>query len=86
MGSPGSADAALTVGAVDKDDKLAPFSSAGPRAGDGAVKPDVTTADGVTWLTKFDQLGVPDERLRLTTSAPSAAAHSMPAMTAESSP
>lgn len=46
MGSPGSADAALTVGAVDKDDKLAPFSSIGPRTGDGAVKPDVT-APGV---------------------------------------
>ncbi|MFI1170953.1 S8 family peptidase [Streptomyces melanogenes] len=46
LGSPGSADAALTVGAVDRDDKLAPFSSIGPRAGDGAVKPDVT-APGV---------------------------------------
>ncbi|MER8232698.1 S8 family serine peptidase [Streptomyces sp. NPDC094049] len=42
VGSPGSADAALTVGAVDKDDRLAPFSSTGPRLGDGAVKPDVT--------------------------------------------
>ncbi|MGA5065153.1 S8 family serine peptidase [Streptomyces exfoliatus] len=46
IGSPGSADAALTVGAVDKDDRLAPFSSTGPRVGDGAVKPDVT-APGV---------------------------------------
>lgn len=46
LGSPGSADAALTVGAVDKDDKLAPFSSIGPRVGDGAIKPDVT-APGV---------------------------------------
>ncbi|WP_328551368.1 S8 family peptidase [Streptomyces sp. NBC_00358] len=46
VGSPGSADAALTVGAVDKDDKLAAFSSIGPRVGDGAVKPDVT-APGV---------------------------------------
>ncbi|WP_328444458.1 S8 family serine peptidase [Streptomyces sp. NBC_00386] len=46
VGSPGSADAALTVGAVDKDDKLASFSSTGPRVGDGAVKPDVT-APGV---------------------------------------
>ncbi|WP_405660484.1 S8 family peptidase [Streptomyces sp. RK9] len=44
--SPGSADAALTVGAVDGKDKLAGFSSQGPRAGDGAVKPDVT-APGV---------------------------------------
>ncbi|MFF1510397.1 S8 family serine peptidase [Streptomyces sp. NPDC058326] len=46
LGSPGSADAALTVGAVDKDDRVAAFSSTGPRAGDGAVKPDVT-APGV---------------------------------------
>ena len=40
--SPGSADAALTVGAVDRDDTLAPFSSRGPRVGDGAIKPDIT--------------------------------------------
>ncbi len=46
VGSPGSADAALTVGAVDKKDVLADFSSTGPRNGDGAVKPDVT-APGV---------------------------------------
>ncbi|MFF8840215.1 S8 family serine peptidase [Streptomyces sp. NPDC015130] len=46
VGSPGSADAALTVGAVDKDDRLADFSSTGPRVGDGAVKPDLT-APGV---------------------------------------
>ncbi|WP_405663440.1 S8 family peptidase [Streptomyces sp. RK9] len=46
VGSPGSADAALTVGAVDDNDKLAPFSSQGPRVGDGAIKPDVT-APGV---------------------------------------
>lgn len=46
VGSPGSADAALTVGAVDHEDRLAPFSSTGPRVGDGAVKPDLT-APGV---------------------------------------
>ncbi|WP_371934722.1 S8 family serine peptidase [Streptomyces sp. KL118A] len=46
VGSPGSADAALTVGAVDDNDKLADFSSQGPRVGDGAIKPDVT-APGV---------------------------------------
>ncbi|HEX6354610.1 S8 family serine peptidase [Actinophytocola sp.] len=46
IGSPGSADAALTVGAVDRDDNLAVFSSRGPRVGDGAIKPDVT-APGV---------------------------------------
>ncbi|ATE53193.1 S8 family serine peptidase [Actinosynnema pretiosum] len=42
IGSPGSADSALTVGAVDRQDGLAPFSSRGPRLGDSAVKPDVT--------------------------------------------
>ncbi|TQM80111.1 subtilisin family serine protease [Saccharothrix saharensis] len=46
VSSPGSADAALTVGAVDRQDGIAPFSSRGPRVGDGAVKPDVT-APGV---------------------------------------
>ncbi|TWD17458.1 subtilase family protein [Streptomyces sp. T12] len=44
--TPGSADAALTVGAVDKQDHLAAFSSVGPRNGDGAIKPDLT-APGV---------------------------------------
>ncbi|MER6582059.1 S8 family serine peptidase [Nonomuraea sp. NPDC001023] len=46
VNSPGSADAALTVGAVDRSDQLADFSSRGPRSGDHAVKPDVT-APGV---------------------------------------
>ncbi|MBM7790796.1 S8 family peptidase [Tenggerimyces flavus] len=46
IGSPGSADEALTVGAVDKQDELADFSSRGPRVGDGGLKPDVT-APGV---------------------------------------
>ncbi|MFE6365660.1 S8 family serine peptidase [Streptomyces sp. NPDC057806] len=46
VGSPGSAEAALTVGAVDDKDRLAGFSSTGPRLGDGAIKPDVT-APGV---------------------------------------
>jgi subtilisin family serine protease len=44
--SPGSADAALTVGAVDKSDQLANFSSRGPRLGDQGIKPDIT-APGV---------------------------------------
>ncbi|QFZ24116.1 peptidase S8 [Saccharothrix syringae] len=46
IGSPGSADAALTVGAVDRQDGIAPFSSRGPRLGDGGPKPDIT-APGV---------------------------------------
>jgi subtilisin family serine protease len=44
--SPGSADAALTVGAVDSNNNLAVFSSRGPRVGDEAIKPDIT-APGV---------------------------------------
>lgn len=46
INSPGSADAALTVGAVHDYDAVAEFSSTGPRLGDGAIKPDVT-APGV---------------------------------------
>jgi subtilisin family serine protease len=46
IASPASTDAALTVGAVDKADNLAPFSSRGPRLGDSALKPDIT-APGV---------------------------------------
>ncbi|MFG2934866.1 S8 family serine peptidase [Streptomyces sp. NPDC048282] len=46
VGTPGIADSALTVGAVDKSDNLASFSSRGPRTGDWAVKPEIT-APGV---------------------------------------
>ena len=45
VGSPSTADAALSVGAVDKQDNLASFSDRGPRW-DGAVKPEIT-APGV---------------------------------------
>ncbi|WP_328643796.1 S8 family peptidase [Streptomyces canus] len=43
--SPGAAESALTVGAVDGEDRLADFSSIGPTA-DSALKPDLT-APGV---------------------------------------
>ncbi|MEU0878342.1 S8 family serine peptidase [Lentzea sp. NPDC005914] len=46
VASPAAADSALTVGAVERDDRLAGFSSRGPRLGDGAIKPDIT-APGV---------------------------------------
>jgi subtilisin family serine protease len=46
IGAPGAADAALTVGAVDRHDRLAAFSSRGPRLGDFAIKPDLV-APGV---------------------------------------
>ncbi|SNT60394.1 S8 family peptidase [Actinacidiphila glaucinigra] len=45
IGTPGSAAAALTVGAVDRTDAIADFSSHGPTA-DGSLKPDLT-APGV---------------------------------------
>ncbi|MEO3803766.1 S8 family serine peptidase [Nonomuraea sp. B1E8] len=46
VGAPGDAAEALTVGAVDREDRLADFSSKGPIVADQAVKPDVT-APGV---------------------------------------
>ncbi|GAA3778776.1 S8 family serine peptidase [Plantactinospora mayteni] len=46
IGSPGTAGSALTVGAVDKQDDLAYFSSTGPLVGSGALKPDIS-APGV---------------------------------------
>ncbi|MCS0825514.1 S8 family serine peptidase [Cytobacillus firmus] len=46
IGSPGAADDALTVGAVDKSDNLAWFSSKGPSFGSSGLKPDLT-APGV---------------------------------------
>jgi subtilisin family serine protease len=62
IGSPGSADAALTVGAVDRDDNLADFSSRGPRI-DGAIKPDVTApgVDIVAALHSDGTIGAPVE-------------------------
>ncbi|GAA2214813.1 hypothetical protein GCM10009850_102790 [Nonomuraea monospora] len=42
VSSPGSAEAALTVGAVDRSDRMADFSSRGPKLGDHAIKPDAT--------------------------------------------
>ncbi|MGX7673931.1 S8 family serine peptidase [Plantactinospora sp. DSM 117369] len=60
VGSPGSADAALTVGAVDRADQLADFSSRGPRL-DGAVKPDLTApgVDIVAARAADTELGAP---------------------------
>ncbi|MER7440614.1 S8 family serine peptidase [Micromonospora avicenniae] len=54
VSAPGAADAALTVGAVDADDKLAFFSSQGPRGGDDAIKPELT-APGVAVLAARSQ-------------------------------
>ncbi|WP_427885198.1 S8 family peptidase [Kribbella sp. GL6] len=69
VGSPGSADAALTVGNVTKQDALNPTSSRGPRVGDSAVKPDVTApgTDIVAAKSKDSTIGEPvgDKYLRL---------------------
>jgi subtilisin family serine protease len=46
IGAPGAATSALTVGAVDRQDAVASFSSRGPRLGDFAMKPELT-APGV---------------------------------------
>ncbi|WP_437040085.1 S8 family serine peptidase [Streptomyces sp. enrichment culture] len=57
--SPGTADAALTVGAVDSADAIADFSSRGPRYGDDALKPEIT-APGVGILaarSQYDDAG-----------------------------
>ncbi|MFG2834392.1 S8 family serine peptidase [Streptomyces zaomyceticus] len=55
IGSPGAADSALTVGAVDSADEAAYFTSQGPRYGDQALKPDLS-APGVDILAARSQL------------------------------
>jgi subtilisin family serine protease len=55
IGSPGAADSALTVGAVDSTDRAAWFTSAGPRYGDNALKPDLS-APGVGILAARSRL------------------------------
>ncbi|MFJ8190665.1 S8 family serine peptidase [Streptomyces sp. NPDC096094] len=55
IGSPGAAAAALTVGAVDPADEAAYFTSAGPRRGDNALKPDLS-APGVDILAARSRL------------------------------
>ncbi|MCK0110744.1 S8 family serine peptidase [Ornithinimicrobium sp. F0845] len=54
IGSPGAAEAALTVGAVDGMDYRPWFTSMGPRLGDGLVKPDLS-APGVDVLAARSQ-------------------------------
>jgi subtilisin family serine protease len=46
IAAPGAAASALTVGAVDKQDRLANFSGTGPLTVSGAIKPDIA-APGV---------------------------------------
>ncbi|WP_188316956.1 S8 family peptidase [Solihabitans fulvus] len=57
ISSPASAEAALAVGAIDRDESLAFFSSRGPRTGDDAIKPDIT-APGVGIVAAKSTTGV----------------------------
>ncbi|WP_109509581.1 S8 family peptidase [Nocardioides speluncae] len=41
VSSPSTADSALSVGAVDKNDNPAPYSNRGPRVPDGVIKPEI---------------------------------------------
>lgn len=52
VGSPAAAREAVTVGAVDAQDRVAYFSSRGPMAGTYALKPDVT-APGVAIVSSI---------------------------------
>ncbi|MCI0685746.1 MAG: S8 family serine peptidase, partial [Sporichthyaceae bacterium] len=64
VGSPGTADAAISVGAVTKSDALTEFSSRGPRIGpDAAIKPEITAPgeDIVAANSKDGFLGTPGE-------------------------
>ncbi|MDI1462373.1 S8 family serine peptidase [Catellatospora sp. KI3] len=63
VGSPASADAALAVGAVYKNEDLAEFSSRGPRVGDAALKPEITGpgVDIVAANSKDGFLGEPGQ-------------------------
>jgi subtilisin family serine protease len=65
VGAPGAATSALTVGAVDRNDQLAEFSSRGPRRIDQGLKPEITApgvdivaarAAGTTMGTPVDDL------------------------------
>jgi len=76
VGAPGAADAALTIGAVDRRDRLAPFSARGPRLGDHAVKPDLVApgVDIVAARAAGTSLGDPVSRLYTRLSGTSMAA------------
>ncbi|MFG2358670.1 S8 family serine peptidase [Streptomyces sp. NPDC048521] len=73
VSAPGTADAALTVGAVDTSDHLAYFSSTGPRMNDDALKPDMT-APGVDVLAARSQYSQGGEGYYLSESGTSMAA------------
>ncbi len=74
IGTPGNAESALTVGAVDKQDQLAWFSSVGPLAGTGGLKPDLT-APGVAVNAARSQQSTGDGMYTFKTGTSMAAPH-----------
>lgn len=76
--APGAADAALTVGSVNKSGQLAPTSSVGPRLEDFAIKPDITApgVDIVSARAAGSELGPPvDDDYMLLSGTSMAAPH-----------
>jgi subtilisin family serine protease len=64
VSSPATADAALAVGAVDKQDVLAGFSGRGPRVHDAALKPEIVApgVDITAARSRFSTLGKKGDR------------------------
>jgi subtilisin family serine protease len=75
VGTPGAATSALTVGAVDRNDQLAEFSSRGPRLIDQGLKPEITApgVDIVAARAAGTTMGTPVDNLRTTASGTSMA-------------
>ncbi|MER7930600.1 S8 family serine peptidase [Streptomyces sp. NPDC096057] len=73
--TPGSADEALSVAAVDKNDEMASFSNRGPRIGDGAAKPDISApgVDIVAARAAGTAMGTPVDQYYTTASGTSMA-------------
>ncbi|GIF20058.1 subtilisin family serine protease [Actinoplanes tereljensis] len=75
VGTPGAATSALTVGAVDRNDELAEFSSRGPRLIDQGLKPEITApgVDIVAARAAGTTMGPPVDDLHTTASGTSMA-------------
>ncbi|TWP47281.1 S8 family serine peptidase [Lentzea tibetensis] len=73
--TPGAATKALTVGAVDRENRITDFSSRGPRLGDAAVKPEIVApgAGIVAARAAGTSMGAPVDDLRTAASGTSMA-------------